>query len=152
MKIKPYFKTKLTKPYQAKHYHEAGTSVALNSAIKTKSLGRFMVVIPNPVSLNFNNAFNLIGRSKQIKLEIDNNKKMTVFSSKLNEEIIKGLNINQIKKLEKNADIFRDLEDDKIFDYMQTTMGVVVLLVTAVELFLTIKPHSTFSQLTYFLQ
>lgn len=69
MKIKPYFRTKSTKPYQGKHYHEAGTSVVLNSAIKTKSLGRFMVVIPDPVSLNFNNAFNLIGRSKQIKLE-----------------------------------------------------------------------------------
>ncbi|MCX6797670.1 MAG: hypothetical protein NTX66_00400 [Candidatus Falkowbacteria bacterium] len=136
MKIKPYFRTKLSEPFQGKYYHEAGASVALTSAIETKSLGKFMVIIPDPVSLNFNNAVNFIERSKQIKQEIDNNKKMTVFSGKLNEKDIKGLNLNQIKELDKDADIFRDLENDKIFDYIQTTMGVVVSLVTAVESFL----------------
>lgn len=27
MKVKPYFRTTLAKPYQGKHYHEAGASV-----------------------------------------------------------------------------------------------------------------------------
>lgn len=136
MKIKPYFKTKLAKPFQGKHHHPAGASVVMNSSIETKSIGKFIITIPDPVSLNFNNAANFIEKSEKIKQRIDKSKKVKIFSKNLNENTIKSLSIEQIKASDKDVKIFRDLENDKVFDYIQATMGIVISLIAAVESFL----------------
>ena len=55
MKIKPYFKTTLAEPYQGKYLHEAGAEVVMNMHVKSKTLGDFMVLLPDLVSLNLEN-------------------------------------------------------------------------------------------------
>ncbi|MFM2384026.1 MAG: hypothetical protein RIQ72_598 [Candidatus Parcubacteria bacterium] len=142
MKIKPYFKTELAKPYQGKFLHEAGTSVIMNMLVKTKSVGDFMVMLPDPVSLNLNNAQNFIDKCEKLRERINHAKEIQVFSKKLTEQEIKASSPGRIKELDPEADIFRLLDQDKVFDYIQTSTGMVVSLVTAIESFVNlIIPH-----------
>lgn len=142
MKVKPYFRTTLAKPYQGKYYHEAGTSVVMNAEVDTKSIGKFLIMLPDPVSLNLNNAQNAIDRAETILERINKSKKITVFSKILTEEKIQELTKDQILKLDPNANVLRNLNDEKIFEYMQLSMGIVISLITSVESFLNlIIPH-----------
>lgn len=132
----------MAKPYQGKHYHEAGASVIMNAEVNTKSIGKFLMMLPDPVSLNLNNAQNAIDRAETILERINKSKQITVFSKMLTEDNIKGLSEDQIIKLDPNANIVRNLSDDKIFEYMQLSMGIVISLITSVESFLNlIIPH-----------
>lgn len=142
MKVKPYFRTTLAKPYQGKHYHEEGTSVVMSAQVNTKSIGNFLMILPDPVSLNLNNAQNAIDRAETIIERINKSKQITVFSKLLNEEKIRGLSQDQILKLDPAANILRNLNDEKIFEYIQLSMGIVVSLITSVESFLNLTiPH-----------
>jgi len=136
MKIKPYFKSTLAEPYQGKFLHKAGATVVMNTEVHTKSVGNFLVMLPDPVSLNFNNAQNFIDKCEKLKERINNTKSITVFSKKLTEENIKGITTEEIKRLDPEANILRKLDNEKVFEYMQSSMGVVVSLVTGVESFL----------------
>ena len=145
MKVKPYFRSTLSEPFQGKHYHEAGTTVVLNAEINTKSIGRFIMMLPDPVSLNLNNAQNAIDRAKTLIERINKSKKITVFSSILKEDNIRGLSSAQIEKLDPSATVFRVLSDEKIFEYTQLSMGIVVSLITAIESFLNLIIPSDFT-------
>lgn len=135
MKIKPYFKSTLAKPFQGKHFHDVGTSVVINTEVRTKSIGDFILMLPDPVSLNLNNAQGFIDKCGKLKERIDKAKESTVMSKVLTEEAIRGRTNEEIKKLDPAADIFRVLDNDKVFEYVQSSMGVVVSLITAVESF-----------------
>lgn len=137
MKIKPYFKTTLSEPYQGKYYHETGASVVMNMLVNTKSIGDFLVIIPDPVSLNFNNAQNFIDKCEALKKTINKSKKSMIFSDVFKDESsLVGLAIEKIKEIDPNVKIYRDLDSNKVFEYMQSSMGVFISLVTAVESFL----------------
>ena len=135
MKIKPYFKAKLAQPYQGKHLHAVGTMLVMNTEVRTKSVGDFIVMLPDPVSLNLNNAQGFIDKCGKLKERINKAKETTIFSKILTEEVIAGLNNEEIKKLDPAANILRVLDNDKVFEYVQSSMGVVVSLITAVESF-----------------
>ncbi len=135
MKIKPYFKSTLAKPFQGKHFHDVGTTVVMNTEVRTKSIGDFILMLPDPVSLNLNNAQGFIDKCGKLKERIDKAKESTVMSKILTEEAIRGRTNEEIKKLDPAADIFRILDNDKVFEYVQSSMGVVVSLITAVESF-----------------
>lgn len=142
MKIKPYFKTTLAKPFQGKHFHDAGASVVMNMEVRTKTLGNFLVMLPDPVSLNLNNAQGAINRCLSLKERIDSVKGFTVFTKVLSEEDIRGLSPEQIKALDPEANILRTLNEEKVFEYIQSSMGLVVSLITAIESFVNlIIPH-----------
>lgn len=48
MKIKPYLKTTLAKPYQGKSFHDVGASIVMNMRVSTEFIGDFMVMLPDP--------------------------------------------------------------------------------------------------------
>ncbi|MBU6231887.1 MAG: hypothetical protein KGI45_00815 [Patescibacteria group bacterium] len=135
MKIKPYFKSALAKPFQGKHFHDVGTTVVMNTEVHTKTIGDFIIMLPDPVSLNLNNAQGFIDKSGKLKERINKAKKSTVFSKILNETVIAGRSNEEIKALDPAANIFRVLDQDKVFEYIQSSIGVVVSLITAVESF-----------------
>ena len=135
MKIRPYFKTTLATPFQGKFLHQVGATVVMNTDVHTKSIGDFMIMLPDPVSLNLNNAQGFINKCEKIKERINKAKGIQVFSKTLNEDSIRGLDINAIKKLDPEAGVFRTLDNEKVFEYVQSSMGVVVSLITAVESF-----------------
>jgi hypothetical protein len=110
MKIKPYFKSTLAKPFQGKHFHDVGTSVVINTEVRTKSIGDFILMLPDPVSLNLNNAQGFIDKCGKLKERIDKAKESTVMSKVLTEEAIRGRTNEEIKKLDPAADIFRVLD------------------------------------------
>jgi len=142
MKVKPYFRTTLAKPYQGQFFHPAGTSVIMNAEVSTKSVGKFIMMLPDPVSLNLNNAQNFIDKAEMLKEKINRAKQTRVFSKILNENTIQGLSMEQIKNADPEANIVRILNDEKVFEYIQSSMGVVVSLITSVESFLNmIIPH-----------
>lgn len=142
MRIKPYFKTELAEPYQGKHFHDVGASVIMNMEVKTKTLGNFLVMLPDPVSLNLNNAQGAINKSESLKERINSAKQFTVFSKTLTESEISGLKPEEIKALDPEANILRSLNEEKVFEYIQTSMGLVVSLITAIESFVNlIIPH-----------
>ena len=142
MKVKPYFRTTLAEPFQGKHLHKAGAEVVMNMHIKTKTLGDFIMMLPDPVSLNLNNAQNFVDKCEKLKERINKAHKFTVFSKTLTEEKIAGKSKEEIHSMDPDADFFRELDSDKIFEYIQSSMGVVVSLITAVESFVNlIIPH-----------
>lgn len=136
MKIKPYFKSTLTKALQGKNFHNAGAEVVMNMEVQTKSLGNFLVMLPDPVSLNLNNAQNFIDKCEKLKERIISSKRITVFSKILGETDISGRTNEEIKKLDPEANILRDFDNEKIFEYMQSSMGMVVSLIVGIESFL----------------
>jgi hypothetical protein len=143
MKINPYLKTTLSEPFQGKYLHEAGAEVVMNMHIKSKTLGDFMVMLPDPVSLNLNNAQNFIDKCEKLKERINKARDFTVFSNILTEEKITGKSKEEIHLMDPSAVFFRKLDNDKVFEYIQTSMGVVVSLITAVESFVNlIIPHN----------
>lgn len=145
MKVKPYFRTTLAEPFQGKYLHEAGTEVVMNMHIKSKTLGDFIVMLPDPVSLNLNNAQNFIDKCEKIKERINKARGFTVFSKILTEEKIVGKSKEEINFMDPDADFFRTLDNDKVFEYIQSSMGVVVSLITAIESFVNlIIPHDYF--------
>lgn len=142
MKVKPYFKTTLAEPFQGKHLHEAGAEVVMNMHVKSKTLGDFIVMLPDPVSLNLNNAQNFVDKCEKLKERINKARKFTVFSKTLTEEKIAGKSKEEIHLMDPDANFFRELDNDKVFEYIQGSMGVVVSLITAVESFVNlIIPH-----------
>jgi len=142
MRINPYFRTTLAEPFQAKHSHEAGAEVVMNMHVRSKTLGDFIVMLPDPVSLNLNNEQNFIDKSEKLKERINKVRGFIVFSKILTEEKIAGKSKEEIHSMDPDADFFRELDNDKVFEYIQTSMGVVVSLITAVESFVNlIIPH-----------
>jgi len=135
MKIKPYFKTTLAKPYQGEHFHPAGTSVIMNTTVSSKTLGDFMIMLPDPVSLNLNSAQNSIDLCTQLKKEIDSSKEIKIFSSKISEDILKSKIPSEIKLLDPDVKIYRILDEDKVFEYLQNSMNIIVLLIVSIESF-----------------
>jgi hypothetical protein len=135
MKIHPYFKTTLATPFQGKHFHDVGTEVVMNMEVRSQTIGDFIMMLPDPVSLNLNNAKGLVDKSIKIKERINKAKEFTVFSKILTEKDIQNKNKEQIKEIDPDATYFRNLDSDKVFEYVQSSMGVVIFLVTAAESF-----------------
>ena len=142
MKIKPYFKSTLAEPFRGKHLHTVGAEVVMNMVVKSKTIGDFIIMLPDPVSLNLNNAQGFINKCEKLKERVNKAKQYTVMSKVLSENQIQNNNIEEIRRLDPNAEVFRVLDNDKVFEYIQSSIGVVVSLITAVESFVNlIIPH-----------
>jgi len=137
MKINPYFRSTLAKPFQGKVLHEVGTPVVISAEVQTKALGKFLVIVPDPVSLNLNNAQNAADKCEQLRIRINSSKQFTVFSKILIEEKqIAGLSPEKVLSLDPQANILRKLDEQKVYEYMQSSMGIIVSLITSIESFL----------------
>lgn len=142
MKIKPYISGKLAEPIQGRVYHKKGSLVVISAEVHTKSIGDFLVVIPDPVSLSLNNAKNFLDCCKELRKKIDDSKERTIFSKTLSEENIRTLNQKQLKKFDPALKILRRFNDADVYQYMQNGMGFVISLITAIESFLNLMiPH-----------
>ncbi|MDB4940246.1 MAG: hypothetical protein JWO40_671 [Candidatus Doudnabacteria bacterium] len=149
MKINPYFRTTLAKPFQGKFLHEAGAEVILNIPINSKTIGNFIIMLPDPVSLNLNNAQAFIDKWVKLKERINKSKNFTVYSSALSEDDISGKSQEQIKHLDPNANFYRTLDEEKVFECIQSSIGVVISLITAMEAFVNVViPHDYILQRT----
>ena len=117
----------------------------MNTEVRTKSIGDFILMLPDPVSLNLNNAQGFIDKCSKLKERINKAKQITVMNTVLTEKNIQGRTDLEIKRLDPAADIFRVLDDDKVFEYIQSGMGVVVSLITAVESFVNLTIPADYS-------
>lgn len=106
--VKPKVRSTLAKDFQGEFLHKAGTAVAIGCEVDSKDIGKFILTIPDPVSLFLNKAESLIESAQDLKRKI----------------------ITQQKYKRPKPELYHGC--------LQSSMGAYIFLVAAIESFLNI--------------
>lgn len=138
MKILAYIRSTLAEPFQGKQLYEKGASVVISNKVVTKTLGTFMLIPPDPVSLSLNDAQNFIDRTLKLKERIVKTKEVTIFPKKYKTEELEALNLKnvyEVLKIDPEAEVIRQVNPEKIYSFIQSGANTMISLMTAVESF-----------------
>jgi len=140
MKILAYLRFKLAEPFQGEHLHEKGAAVVLNSKVVTKTLGIFLLIPPDPVSLSLNDAKNFIDKTLKLKERLSHSisNVATVESKKYTPEQIRVLGLKSVEdilRVDPEAEVIRTIDTEKMYSFIQASADAMTSLMTAVESF-----------------
>lgn len=133
MKIKPLFKTTLAQPFQGKHLHPAGTTVAINHESKTQTFGDLVWLAPNPVHLFLNSAGDAIAATKKFAGNIPMAPQQ-VFSELVNKD--SSITAERALAEDPSARLVKFPPSDVVYPFIEASMKAQIFMAMAIEAFL----------------